>query len=552
MVETGTIVGGKFRIERLLGSGGMGVVAVATHLQLDQPVALKILHAEHAKKPEVCERFLREARAAAKLRSEHVCRVSDVGVDGQTPYMVMELLEGDDLASLIDRGALPIATAVDHVLQASIAIAEAHARGIVHRDLKPANLFVSRRLDGSPLVKVLDFGIAKAMAAAPSKLTNTDIVMGTPGYMSPEQLRALRTVDARSDIWQLGVILYEAVSARSPFPAATITDMAIKVATEPPEPLDVEPAFREVVLKCLEKAPDRRFEDVGALALALVPFGGPSAAANAALVAKVLVDKESRAEALTSNDSSVVRSFVSSASGAAEQPAAQPARTPTSAPTTLGSASGVTATERRGRRLTLALLAVFALAVLAIVLPIVFLSHEVTGSQGAAATDAQAVRVVTAAASSDAAVPARDAAAPVADAAVPPPVLAPADVAARRHDLDAALASHHCTAAQTLARQLASADPTALAKADDCAKQRDEAVAHPVPSSEAWAIAAAEEIPDPARARELLDHVYASLAQASCARHARHDTKRYAAKIVSSAVRDELREQCKAFGMAIE
>src|SRR5205823_6761771 len=160
----------------------------------------------------------------------------------QTPYMVMELLEGDDLSSLIEKGALPIATTIDYVLQASIAIAEAHARGIVHRDLKPANLFVTRRFDGSPLVKVLDFGIAKAMTLAPSKLTNTDVVMGTPGYMSPEQLRALRTVDARSDIWQLGVILYEAVSGRAPFPAATITDMAIKVATEPPDPIDVEPA----------------------------------------------------------------------------------------------------------------------------------------------------------------------------------------------------------------------------------------------------------------------------------------------------------------------
>jgi eukaryotic-like serine/threonine-protein kinase len=540
VVEIGTVVGGKFRIERLLGTGGMGAVAVATHLHLDQHVALKILNAEHAKNPDVCERFLREARAAARLRSEHVCRVSDVGIDGQTPYIVMELLEGDDLASLIEKGPLPIATAVDHVLQATIAIAEAHARGIVHRDLKPANLFVTRRLDGSPLVKVLDFGIAKAMTASPSKLTNTDVLMGTPGYMSPEQLRALRTVDARSDIWQLGVILYEAVSGRVPFPAATITDMAIRVATEPPEPLDVDPAFREVVLKCLEKSPDRRYEDVGAFALALVPFGGPTAAANAALVAKVLVDKEARAETLTSNDSSVVRSFVSSASRAAEQVA----ETPAPKPTTLGSAAGATSIARRGRGMAFALVLMFLLA-LAVVLPIIFLSDDTATSQAAPA-DAKIARpepteVVTSTLPTE---PAPDAAAP--------PVLAPADVAARRRDLDAELAKRHCTAAEGIARQLAAADPKALAEAEDCTRKRNEAVSHPVPSSEPWAIAMAAETSDPAQARELLDRVFATLAEAACERNERHDTKRYAGKIVSTELRDSVRAHCKALGVATE
>ena len=546
VVEIGAIVGGKFRIEQLLGSGGMGVVAIATHLHLDQRVALKILHADHAKNPDVCERFLREARAAAKLRSEHVCRVSDVGIDGQTPYMVMELLEGDDLASLIDKAALPIPTAVDYVLQATIAIAEAHARGIVHRDLKPANLFVTRKIDGSPLVKVLDFGIAKAMTAAPSKLTNTDVVMGTPGYMSPEQLRALRTVDARSDIWQLGVIVYEAVSGRSPFPAATITDMAIKVATEPPDPLDVDPAFREVVLKCLEKSPDRRYEDVGAFALALAPFGGPTASANAALVAKVLVDREARAETLTSNDSSVVRSFVSSASGAAELPE-EPEKPK---PTTLGSASGVTAPVGRARRMTFALVGLLALAAIAIALPLVLVGGNetktaVSADAQAAASEPPSPEPVPAASQ----VSLLGSSEPEVDAAPP---LAPADIAARHRDLDAELAKHHCTAAQATARQLAAADPKALALADDCAKKRDEAVSHPTQASEPWAIAAAEETRDPAQALELLDRVYATLAQAACERHERHNTKNYASKIVSEQLRNSVRAQCKTFGVATE
>jgi serine/threonine-protein kinase len=540
VLEIGSIVGGKFRIDRLLGSGGMGVVAVATHLQLDQQMALKILHANHAKNPDVCERFLREARASAKLRSEHVCRVSDVGIDGQTPYMVMELLEGEDLSTLIDNGALPIAIAVDYVLQASIAIAEAHARGIVHRDLKPANLFVTRRFDGSPLVKVLDFGIAKALTAAPSRLTNTDVVMGTPGYMSPEQLRGLRTVDARSDIWQLGVILYEAVSGRVPFPAATITDMAIKVATEPPEPLEVDPAFREVVLKCLEKKPDRRYEDIGAFALALARFGGPTAAANAALVAKVLFDKDSRAEALTSNDSSVVRSFVSSASGAAEQ-----ARTPK--PTTLGSAAGATAESRArsARRMAFAVVVVLTLAVVLIALPIIFLDHDAPQTTASADTHAASSvpdEPVHPATQSDESLP----------SAPRDTTLTPAEITARRRDLDAELAKHHCTAAQAIARQLTPAEPKALAAVADCIKTRDEALSHPLPSSETWAIAMAEETADPTQARDLLDRLYASLAQGACERHERHNTKRYAGKIVSTALHDTVRARCQTLGVATE
>jgi serine/threonine-protein kinase len=419
----------------------------------------------------------------------------------------------------------------------------------VHRDLKPANLFVTRRLDGSPLVKVLDFGIAKAMTAAPSKLTNTDVMMGTPGYMSPEQLRALRTVDARSDIWQLGVILYEAVSGRPPFPAATITDMAIRVATEPPEQLETDAAFREIVFKCLEKAPDRRYEDVGALALALVPFGGSTAAANAALVAKVLVDKESRAEPLTSNDSSVVRSFVSSASGAAEKPT----ETTPPKPTTLGSAAGATATTRRGRRMALAVVGLIALAAGVIALPFVVLNNDVPPSQGvvdAQLASFQAEPALLPAPPSE--VSSVGSLPPVAPDAGPARALTPAEVAGHRLDLDAAITKHHCIAARTIARQLGATEPNAVAQADDCLRKRDEAVGHPIPASEPWAIAMAEETADPTQARDLLDRVYANLAQGACERHERHNTKRYAGKISSTALRDSVREQCKTFGVATE
>src|SRR5512140_3402737 len=193
MIEVGEIVGGKFRIERILGQGGMGVVAIATHLQLDQQVALKVLHDAIVDDAESVERFLREARASARLRSEHVCKVSDVGqLDSGAPYIVMELLEGSDLQGVIAQDPLPIATAALYVTQACVAIAEAHALGIVHRDLKPANLFLTKRLDGTPLVKVLDFGIAKAPTASEFKITRTSTIMGSPGYMSPEQLRSAR------------------------------------------------------------------------------------------------------------------------------------------------------------------------------------------------------------------------------------------------------------------------------------------------------------------------------------------------------------------------
>jgi serine/threonine-protein kinase len=202
--------------------------------------------------------------------------------------MVMELLEGSDLGKVVASQPLPLTVAVEYVLQASIAIAEAHAGGIVHRDLKPANLFVTRRPGGGPLIKVLDFGIAKAVTEASAQLTRSHSMLGSPAYISPEQLRSARDVDARTDIWALGATLYQLLTARLPFHRPNAAGMAVRIMMEPPDPIDTDPALRAVVLRCLEKQPAQRYPDVAALAADLAPFGGPSGRALAGLVAKLL------------------------------------------------------------------------------------------------------------------------------------------------------------------------------------------------------------------------------------------------------------------------
>src|SRR5580704_14315203 len=298
MLEPGALVAGKLRIERILGEGGMGTVAAATHVGLDQRVAIKVLKPELANQPDVVARFVREARAAAKLRSEHVCRVTDVGEteDGET-YIEMELLEGQDLASLIGIRPLAVEVAADYIVQACVAIAEAHHLGIIHRDLKPANLFVTHRLDGSALIKVLDFGIATAPSAEDFKITKTTTVMGSPGYMSPEHLRSARDVDVRSDIWALGVILYEAVSGRLPFSATSITELAVKVVMDEPHALtNVDPRYAAIVARCLKKPPDERYQSVGELAEALGEIGGQSSQTMALLVGKLLGTTPTRSQ----------------------------------------------------------------------------------------------------------------------------------------------------------------------------------------------------------------------------------------------------------------
>ncbi|HEY5949246.1 MAG TPA: serine/threonine-protein kinase, partial [Kofleriaceae bacterium] len=274
-MEVGSVLAGKYRIDRILGRGGMGIVVQAMHLQLGQPVAVKFLLPEVLGNRELVQRFLREAQAAVRLRSEHVARVIDVGtLETGAPYMVLEYLEGTDLAHY-PRTHLSPGVIVDLMLQACEALAEAHSLGIVHRDIKPANFFVTKRSDGSSLLKVLDFGISKAPTTTQdNNLTTTQVVMGTPAYMSPEQMKSARDVDARSDIWSLGVVLYQLLEGAPPFEAESFTALCIKVATEPMRPMETElPAgLAQVVERCLEKQRTKRFANVGELARELAPF----------------------------------------------------------------------------------------------------------------------------------------------------------------------------------------------------------------------------------------------------------------------------------------
>ena len=297
-VHEGQILAGKFRIERVLGQGGMGVVVAATHLQLDERVALKFLLPDALANPEAVERFAREARAAVKIKSEHVARVSDVGtLESGSPYMVMEYLQGEDLAAWVRRnGAMAVPEAIEFLLQAGEAIAEAHALGIVHRDLKPANLFVTRRVDGSPCIKVLDFGISKLTVPGASPelgMTKTHTIMGSPLYMSPEQMSSSRNVDMRTDIWALGVILYESLTGRVPFEAETMPQLCGMILQDPPRPIhelrpDLPQLLQHAVLRCLEKNREHRFRNVAELAHALAPFGLPSAQRSAERISRVL------------------------------------------------------------------------------------------------------------------------------------------------------------------------------------------------------------------------------------------------------------------------
>ncbi len=281
-VHEGDVLAGKYRVERVLGVGGMGVVVAAHHIQLDEKVALKFLLPEALSNPEAVSRFAREARAAVKIKSEHVARVSDVGtLPNGAPYMVMEYLDGGDLAAWIhERGPLSIEQAVEFVLQSCEAVAEAHALGIVHRDLKPANLFCIRRADGRLSIKVLDFGISKMSqfgGSGPSAVTHATALMGSPLYMSPEQMKSAKDVNSQTDIWAIGVILYELLTGKPPFLAESLPELFYQVALQAaPSIRDFRPeipvSLEAVILRCLEKGREQRYSNVAELALALLPF----------------------------------------------------------------------------------------------------------------------------------------------------------------------------------------------------------------------------------------------------------------------------------------
>jgi serine/threonine-protein kinase len=250
----------------------MGEVLAVRQLETGAPLAMKVLHSDLACDGQVRERFLREAATARALSSEHVVRVLDVGVlwSGQ-PYIVMERLEGRDLDRLLaESGPLPIAMVIDLALQACAALSEAHARGIVHRDLKPSNLFLSRHPRGVGRLKIVDFGVSRASWQSPG-LTLTRTALGSPPYMGPEQIMCSRDVDARADIWSLGVTLYELLTGRLPFRPSSIPDLVTAILGEEPVPIetlrrDLPPGLAAIIRRCLEKNPDARYPDVRALA----------------------------------------------------------------------------------------------------------------------------------------------------------------------------------------------------------------------------------------------------------------------------------------------
>ena len=296
-VSPGDVLAGKYFVTRVIGRGGMGVVVEAKHAELHERVAIKVLHRRYLDNAEALARFQHEARAAVRIRGEHSARLLDVGTTAAgVPFIVMELLEGADLSQILRSGPLPVQESVLYILQACEGMAEVHAHGIVHRDLKPGNLFVTRRPDGTPLVKVLDFGIAKstmAMNDGERAVTMTLVALGTPLYMSPEQIRSSRNVDARADVWSLGAILYELLAGRPAFGGNSVANITAQVLeTQPPSVTavrpEVSPELDRALGRALAKKPGQRFVDVAAFAKAIAPFAGDGGQAYAERAARIL------------------------------------------------------------------------------------------------------------------------------------------------------------------------------------------------------------------------------------------------------------------------
>ncbi|HEU4532638.1 MAG TPA: serine/threonine-protein kinase, partial [Polyangiaceae bacterium] len=283
----GRLVAATYRLRRMLGVGAMGAVFEARHELLGLDVALKVLLPKHARDGRLVARFLKEARTAALVTSPHVVRVFDVGVlESGAPYLVMEYLRGVDLSAVLSaRGPLRPEAAAALLLQAIEGVAAVHEAGIVHRDLKPSNLFLESVAGRAPLVKVVDFGISKALGGA-GEITSTDSLLGSPAYMAPEQIAEPGRVDTRADLWSLGVIAFQLVTGVLPFDAPSIGGLLLAILEGVPRPArefapDLPPAFDEILRRCLRRDPAARFADTLALREALLPFdGGPAALAE--------------------------------------------------------------------------------------------------------------------------------------------------------------------------------------------------------------------------------------------------------------------------------
>lgn len=279
----------RYLVVSRIGEGGSGMVYLVEHTRVGRRYALKVLDQTLARKPAVLARFYREARAAATVGDEHIVDVFDMGdLENGSPYMVMELLEGRDLAAALDRdGPMPIEHAIAVTHQCCYALDAAHKKGIIHRDIKPKNIFLTQRRDGSEFVKVLDFGISKILEAAndvkAGALTGTGTAIGTPHYMSVEQVDGCRDIDARTDVYAMGVVLFEMLTDRTPFDAPTYAKLVMKLVTDPPPSLvdiraDIPPELEHVVHRALAKNREERFQSMTALAEALAPFAALSQA----------------------------------------------------------------------------------------------------------------------------------------------------------------------------------------------------------------------------------------------------------------------------------
>ena len=322
-LRVGDVIDGKYRVDAVLGRGAMGLVVSATHVHLRERVALKFLYVpSSAASQDFRGRFRREAQVSAKLRNEHIARVLDVGVWRQeVPFMVMDLIVGVDLRELVPSGQrLPLPTALDYVLQVCEGLAEAHANGIVHRDLKPSNLFLTKRPDGSELIKILDFGISKWSsneADTDEELTAVGAVLGTPKYMAPEQLFGAETVDARADLWSIGAILYRLLAGRAPYDQPTVARMCQDLALDSPPPSlcalnpEVTPELEAVIMRCFQRDRQHRAASLAELAGSLLDaIGAPFAATVRARIQAVLDAGASRGERSERTDR-----FEASASG---------------------------------------------------------------------------------------------------------------------------------------------------------------------------------------------------------------------------------------------